>query len=124
MSTSYRILVLTGPIPRDELARLLGQPFPDMIKFAVDVDRRWVALGGELHADAEAVLVEQGSKQSSIWGGNYFPGLGEGECIEFSSLINIRPGQGNRGLVLQSEELRARVRELVFAFVGKGEALP
>ena len=34
------------------------------------------AVGGELHADAEALLLEQGSQQKDLWGANYYPGRG------------------------------------------------
>jgi hypothetical protein len=95
-----------------------------MVKFVADVERRLLAVGGELHADAEALLIENGSAQSSLWGGNYYPGRGAGECIEYRSLINIRPSQGNRGLSVEDAGLRARMRELVFELLGRGEALP
>jgi hypothetical protein len=123
VTPSFRIRVIDRPIERAELARLVGQPFPDMIKFVVDLERRLVALGGELHADAEAVLIEQGSRQEALWGGNYYPGAGEAECIEYTSLINIRPAAGNRTIVVESLDLRRRIHDLVFALVGKGEPL-
>jgi len=118
-----RIRVIDAPIGRAELARLLGHPFPDMIKFVVDLERHCVALGGELHADGEAELLEQGAHQESLWGGNYYPGLGEGECLEYTAMINVRPSVGNRSMLVQSPELRARIRELIFSLVGKGEPL-
>jgi hypothetical protein len=39
------------------------------------------------HADAAAILLERRSRQEALWGGNYYPGLGEGECVEYKSLI-------------------------------------
>jgi uncharacterized protein DUF5674 len=124
MSAAARILVSSTPLPRAELARLVGDPFDDMVKFVVDVDRRIVAVGGELHADAEALLLEQGCHQDSLWGGNYHPGRGESECIEFGSMINIRPARGNRGMLVQDSAVRARMREVVFELLGRGEPLP
>jgi len=67
------ILVLERRIARDDLVRLL-RLFGDMVKYVVDVERGVVALGGELHADAEQVLLEQGSRQADLWGANYYPG--------------------------------------------------
>jgi hypothetical protein len=124
MTAAHRIQVLSKPIDRTLLAQMLGDPFPDMIKFVVDLDRNKVALGGELHADAEALLLEQGAVQEALWGGNYFPGLGEDDCIEFTSMINVRPSAGNRSMLVQSKELQTRIRGLIFAFVGRGEPLP
>jgi hypothetical protein len=82
-----------------------------------------IAIGGEMHADAEEVLLEAGSRQADLWGANYYPGRGRESCIEFTSFINIRPSAGNRGMELQDEALRARAQEITFALVGEGEPL-
>lgn len=79
------------------------------IKLAVDVERGWVAGGGELHADCEAVLLEAGSRQEDIWGADWDP---SGE-VRYESLINIRPRQDNRSLLVQSPELRQRIEKIV-----------
>jgi len=55
-----------------------------------------MAIGGELHADAEALLLEQGSTQADLWGINLYHEKPAAEWIEFNSLINIRPSQKNR----------------------------
>ena len=46
MSPSAPILLVSEPLPAGELDRLVGAPFPDMVKFVVDLDRRVVALVG------------------------------------------------------------------------------
>jgi hypothetical protein len=61
-----------------------------------------VAGGGELYADCEQALLEDGSLQEDVWGVDWDP-IGE---VRFESLINIRPGQANRGLEIQSLEIR------------------
>lgn len=124
MSDPPRILVVSKRLPPSELAKLIGRPFPDMVKFVVDVDRKIIAVGGELHADAEAILLDQGSQQEFLWGGNYYTGVDEKQCIEYTSLINIRPSQSNLGMLVQDPDVRNRMRSLVFALVGRGEALP
>jgi len=48
--------------------------FGDMVKLVVDIDRGLIAIGGELHADAEAVLLEHGSRHADVWGANDRPG--------------------------------------------------
>ena len=58
-----------------------------MVKYVVDVERGVVAIGGELHADAEQVLLEQGSRQADLWGANYYPGRGREGCIGTFALI-------------------------------------
>lgn len=121
MADDPDVLLLAEPVEPVDLRRLVETTFGDMVKLVVDVERQLVALGGQLHADAEQVLLENGSRQASLWGANYLPGRSSEECIEFTSLINIRPGQGNRSMEVQDEELRAKMRELIFRLVGTGE---
>jgi hypothetical protein len=111
-------------IERAELARLVRLYFEDMVKFVVDVERGAVAVGGEMHADAEQLLLEDGSRQADLWGGNYYPGRGPEGCLEYSALINIRPAAGNRSMEIQDPVARERVRSLAFALLGEGEPLP
>jgi len=118
------IVVVSSRIDPKVLARLVDRFFEDMVKYVVDVERRVAAVGGELHADAEEVLLEDGSIQSNLWGANYYPSLGEEDCIEFTSLINIRPSQGNRSMEIEDEDLREIVREVTFQLIGRGEELP
>ncbi len=47
------ILILDCKIEPHQLDRLVEAFFDDMVKVVVDVRRRVVAVGGELHADAE-----------------------------------------------------------------------
>ncbi len=118
------IVVVDRLIEPAELARLVALFFEDMVKYVVDVRLDVAAVGGQLHADAEAMLLARGSAQADLWGANYYPGRGEDECIEYTSLINIRPAQGNRSMEVQDAAARGRIRELTFALIGRGEALP
>lgn len=110
-------------IDPEVLARLVQTYFQDMVKYVVDVSREVVAVGGELHADAEQLLLEAGSQQSDLWGANYYPGTGEEHCIEYTALINIRPTEGNRGMEIVDEALREKIRDLTFELIGRGEEL-
>ncbi|HKI01112.1 MAG TPA: DUF5674 family protein [Thermoanaerobaculia bacterium] len=118
------IVIVERRIEPGELARLVLLHFEDMVKYVVDVERRVAAVGGELHADAEQLLLQAGSRQGDLWGANYYPGKGPEECIEYTSLINIRPAQENRGMLIADPGLRERVREITFALIGEGEPLP
>jgi hypothetical protein len=120
VSGAAPILVVTKPLAAGELAKLIGAPFPDMVKFVVDVERRIAAVGGHLHADGEALLIEQGCQQGALWGGNYYPDLDEEECVQYESLINIRPGAGNPGLEVEDLGLRGQICAIVFALIGRG----
>ncbi len=118
------ILLLTEPIDTDTLRTLVARFFEDMVKYVVDVERGVAAVGGELHADAAALLIEGGSRQEHLWGANYYPGRGPDGCIEYTSLINIRPSQGNPSMVVLDEGVRARMRDITFLLIGRGAQLP
>ena len=93
-----KILLVQERISPEELARLVQLYFEDMVKYVVDIERKVIAVGGELYADAEQLLLESGSRQEDLWGANYYPGIGPEDCIEYTALINIRPAQGNRSM--------------------------
>lgn len=85
------------------------------IKLAVDIERRILAGGGAMHADCEAVLLEDGGQQEFIWGADWNPATQE---VTFESLINIRPRQNNRSLELQDLGLRAQVEQITRNLLG------
>jgi hypothetical protein len=118
------IVIVERRLEPSELARLVQLFFGDMVKYVVDVERRVAAVGGQLHADAEQLLLEAGSRQADLWGANYYPGRSPDDCIEYTALINIRSGQGNRSMLIVDEAIREQVRDITFALIGRGEALP
>ena len=117
------IVIVERRIERAELNRLVGAYFGDMVKIVVDVARGVVAVGGELHADAELLLLEQGSRQSDLWGANYYPGRGMEGGLEYTALINIRPSQGNPSMEVQEAKTRASIRSITSRLIGEGEEL-
>ena len=54
--------------------------------------------------------MEDGSQQEDVWGADWYP---ESRTVTFGALINIRPKQGNRGMEIQSLELRRKIEEIV-----------
>lgn len=100
-------------IKKSELMEIAKGQFGDLVKAAVDIEKGIMAIGGELHADEEAMLLEQGSRQEHLWGINLYPGKAEEEWVEFDSMINIRPSQGNRSRGIESSEIRVKVKEIV-----------
>jgi Protein of unknown function (DUF5674) len=55
------------------------------IKLAVDVERRILSGGGEMHFDCEQVLLLDGSRQENIWGAGFMPLT---QKITYDSLMN------------------------------------
>lgn len=88
--------------------------FGELVKAVVDVGQGIMAIGGELHADEEALLLSAGSSQSDLWGINLYPAQhGESGWIEFDSMINVRPRQGNRSRSVEDPEIQRRIIEIV-----------
>ncbi len=105
------------PLARSELFAIAADQFGDMVKAVVDVRRGIIALGGELHSDEEALLLDDGSSQGDLWGINLYPGALEDDWIEYDSMINVRPSQGNRARGIQDAGLREAIRRVVNALV-------
>jgi hypothetical protein len=107
----YLLDVKAKPSQIDEMLEEYGT----MIKIAVDIRREILAGGGEMHADCERLLLEDGSEQDDIWGANWYP---REKRVEFEALINIRPLLGNRSLVIQNQEIRNSVEMITKAMLG------
>ena len=106
------ILIVRRPASPEQLTQM-EQAFGDaLIKLAVDVEREILAGGGELHADCEEALPRDGTQQSDVWGGDWFP---RDHQVGYESLINIRPRQGNFAREIQDQTLRSRVKVIVRA---------
>ncbi|MFA5167693.1 MAG: DUF5674 family protein [Candidatus Omnitrophota bacterium] len=112
------IKVIDAKITKEEALLFIGRPFEDMVKLVIDVRRGMMALGGSMHSDAEAVLLRQGSNQSNLWGGNFFPNNPPESQIELHSLINIRPADKNRSLVVQDEGLALKIKDIAARLLG------
>lgn len=85
------------------------------IKLAVDVERRILAGGGELHADCELILLEDGSEQANIWGADWYPLT---QTVGYESIINIRPNANNRSMEIQNPTLREEISQIVQSLLG------
>ena len=93
--------------------------FGVLVKAVVDVERKAMVVDAELHADQEALLLAQGSLQEDLWGINLYPEMAADEWVEFDSMINLRPSQGNRTRSVDSSETRARILAIVEALVAR-----
>jgi len=109
--------ILDEPITIEELKRIALDTFGDMVKAVVDVQRRLVAVDAELHADLEALLIEDGSKQHDLWGINFYPALEGEDFIEFDSMINMRPSQGNLSRGVDDETVRKEIADIIAQWV-------
>jgi hypothetical protein len=117
-SVSDGVTVVTDSISVATLKEFAAAGFGDMVKAVVDIERREMAVGGDLHSDGEAAMLDRGSKQADLWGINLYPDRhGEEDWIEYDSLINIRPRQGNRSRMVEDPTVREAMAQIVASLV-------
>lgn len=106
--------IVRGPVTLAHVRDLGEATFGDLVKAVVDIARGIMAVGGELHSDEEAMLLADGSGQGDPWGVNLYPDRhGTPDFIEFDSMINLRPRQGNRSRSVDDPSIRASIVEIV-----------
>ncbi len=111
--------ILEEPVAINELRRIATDTFGDMVKAVVDVRLGLVALDAELHSDLEALLIENGSRQNDLWGINFYPDLEGDDFVEFDSMINMRPSQGNMSRGVKDAAIRNEIVGIVERWVMK-----
>jgi hypothetical protein len=111
--TGMPLKIINELITKADLVELARERFGDLVKAVVDVEKGIMSVGGELHADEEALLLEQGSAQGELWGINLYPAESGDGFIEFDSMINIRPHQNNRSRGVEDAATRERIVEIV-----------
>ena len=108
------IHLLRSRASRQQLEQML-ETLGVYLKLAVDIHRGTAAGGGALHADCEAVLLEDGSRQEDIWGADWIPST---QQIRYEALINIRPRQNNPTMTILDQSICHRVAEVVRNVLG------
>jgi hypothetical protein len=109
--------LVTEPISPQQLRETGEELYGDMVKAVVDVEKRIMAVGAELHADEEAFLLERNSSQENLWGINLYTNRATPEMVEFDSMINIRPRQNNRSRGVEDSEIRQRIIAIIRGLV-------
>jgi Protein of unknown function (DUF5674) len=104
------ILIIREQATPEQIEQMAETYVGLMIKLAVDVEREILSGGGELHADCEQTLLENGSLQENVWGADWYP---EVRRVGFESLINIRPRQQNRSMEIKDLVLREKIEIIV-----------
>lgn len=104
------VLLLVKEKISDENLKKVAEDFEGYIKVVIDVERMILAAGGKQHVEGEQLLLQNGSGQANIWGGGLDLETGE---IDFDSMINLRPNQGNSSREVLDQKLRERITETV-----------
>ena len=85
-------------------------------RVVVDVRRKILAAGGEMRVDGRKLLLEDGSKQADLWGGGIDFETGD---VDFDSVINMRPKQGNKGREVLDKKIRKQMESIITNLLGK-----
>jgi len=109
--------IIDAPISLPDLKVMAESRFGNLVKAVIDIERKIMALDGELHADEEALLLENGSRQENLWGINLYPEMEGPDRVEFDSVINIRPSQGNLSRGVDDHTIREKIVAIVMGLV-------
>ena len=110
---------LSKPISLLELKEIADHLFGNLVKAVVDIEKEIMTIDAELHADEEALLLQNGSKQENLWGINLYPELKGEDFIEFDSMINLRPSVGNKTRGVDNPKIRVKIAQIVHKFINK-----
>ncbi len=103
------ILIITKKATEEQMLQM-SEDLDGYIKVVVDIELGILAGGGKRHVDAEQVMLENGSKQEDLWGGGYDA---ETKQIDYNSMINVRPRQGNMSRDIMSVAIRKDFDKIV-----------
>ena len=95
----------------DQQVESMLEALETYIKLVVDIERGIIAAGGVLHADCEAVLIDDGSKQENMWGTDWIPSTQE---LRYEALINIRPKDNNPSMTILTRLRQNHTKKTIF----------
>lgn len=106
--------IVKDAISKGELINIAKKQYGELVKAVVDVEQEIMAVGGEMHADEEAALIEQaGSKREHTWGINLYPQKQKEERIIFDSIINIKPAFGNSSRDVEDPAVKEKIKAII-----------
>ena len=111
--------IINEKVTRNELKQMTKNMFDNLVKAVVDIDQKIMAVDAPMHSDEEAELINNGSKQEYLWGINLYPEKYGEDFVEFDSMINIKPSQGNRSRSIDDPKIRKIITQIVNKLVKK-----
>lgn len=112
------IFIIRDRATKEQLDEML-QMWGVFIKIVVDIEREILAGGAERHYECEQELLKDGSRQKYLWGADWYPYTRE---ISFESIINIRPSQNNRTMIVKSPILQEKITTITERLLGEYNA--
>ena len=103
-----------------ELEEMSKKMFNKLVKAVLDIEKEVMVVDASLHSDQELFLLENDSTQNNLWGINLYPErFGDTKWIEFDSMINMRPSQGNRSRGVDDLNIQKKIIDIVNKLVSK-----
>jgi hypothetical protein len=103
-----------------ELKQMSEKMFGGLVKAVVDIEKKIMVVDAGMHADEETFLLENESRQQNLWGINLYPDqYASKDWIEFDSMINIRPTDGNRSRGIDDPKICEQIIKIVNSLVVK-----
>jgi hypothetical protein len=102
----------TEPYLLEEIEQL-KEVYGNYIKTVIDTKKKVCVAGVVMHVDGEQILLNQGSKQSDIWGGGIDTITKD---IDFQSMINIRSSDNNPSNIITNIQVQTEYAELTKYF--------
>lgn len=106
------IITKTTAFTKEEIEKLREQ-FDIYIKTVIDVEKKICSAGADRHSESEKILLEQGSRQSDVWGGGIDV---KTKIIDYNSFINIRPTDKNTSNEILNTDIRSIFEKLIKRF--------
>ena len=100
---------------KNQLKELNQERFNYLAKVIVNIERKIIAIDGDLHSDGK-VLLEADSKQENVWSINIYHDFSRDQWIKFGSIINIRRNHNNLSRFIKDENIRKKITGVVNKF--------
>lgn len=113
------MLVVRDKITIDELKKMSEKMFGQIVKAVIDIEQEIMVVDADMHVDQEEFLLDNGSEQKNLWGINFHPYKNSDEFLEYDSMINLRPKDGNSSRSVDNPEIQKKIAAIVDRLVIK-----
>ncbi|MCX6723951.1 MAG: DUF5674 family protein [Candidatus Staskawiczbacteria bacterium] len=101
-----------------DLKDMTKRMYENLVKAVVDIEKEIMAVDAEMHVDLEQLLIEkENCEPKNLWGINIHPDFSGEKFVEFDSMINLKPGLGNRTRGIDDVKIRNKIIKTVAKLV-------
>jgi len=106
--------IIKDKISISQLEEMAEKMFGSLVKAMVDIEKEIMAVDAPMHADLLELLIEkENSEPKNLWGINIYPKKTGDDFIEFDSIMNLKPGLGNKTRGVEDKNIREKIIEVV-----------